>query len=388
MSKSHPFNFDGGEELSQMGATWFVSYAYFCHIDQKHFNWTKIKTVDLRKSIYETTKQYHKFWLLQILLMEESRLNTNKIEINAIETKKMAKQLLTKMACNISNGNLEVKNSNINTREKGIERMKNLSLVGEKIIKNTGEIFTVLSVDFSNKYIIKLDDGKKGYDLIVAISKKTLRFESDLIQTTVEKILEEIRNGKTTHIKEINPKEDKEERIIKEAVKLFKGNGQKRDMSYLYADDYSILEYGKIYGKKALNIYDLCCVKFNFCISKRENFNIRRILFAPNATPEGYAVWMLPHSNYTGDASSTWANIIEGDTIYEIWNIYDYENNNEKRVTFLKQGNGEYVFMGVYKLEEVRNVNRVIDGALIRRIKVYKRVSTTYQKKKRIVYYN
>ena len=44
--------------------------------------------------------------------------------------------------------------------------------------------------------------------------------------------------------------------------------------------------------------------------------------------------------------------------------------------------------MGVYKLEEVRNVNRVIDGASIRRIKVYKRVSTTYQKKKRIVYYN
>jgi hypothetical protein len=25
----HPFNFAGGNELSTMGATWFVSYAYY-----------------------------------------------------------------------------------------------------------------------------------------------------------------------------------------------------------------------------------------------------------------------------------------------------------------------------------------------------------------------
>ena len=34
MAKCHPFNFDGGEELSHMGATWFVSFAYYTLLTQ------------------------------------------------------------------------------------------------------------------------------------------------------------------------------------------------------------------------------------------------------------------------------------------------------------------------------------------------------------------
>jgi hypothetical protein len=30
----HDFNFEGGNFLARMGATWFVSYSYYCHIDK------------------------------------------------------------------------------------------------------------------------------------------------------------------------------------------------------------------------------------------------------------------------------------------------------------------------------------------------------------------
>ena len=36
--KGHNFNFDGGEYLSQMGASWFTSYSYFYLIDRTHSN--------------------------------------------------------------------------------------------------------------------------------------------------------------------------------------------------------------------------------------------------------------------------------------------------------------------------------------------------------------
>jgi hypothetical protein len=32
----HDFNFEGGHYLTRMGATWFVSYSYYCDIDKSH----------------------------------------------------------------------------------------------------------------------------------------------------------------------------------------------------------------------------------------------------------------------------------------------------------------------------------------------------------------
>ncbi|MGN0812124.1 MAG: hypothetical protein ACI4MQ_01255 [Candidatus Coproplasma sp.] len=96
MAKAHPFNFEGGEELSHMGATWFVSYGYYLYIDNNHKSWATVKTVQSRSSIYFRTTQYHEFWLNQILLMNDTKLNTNSLKIRANETKYMAKMLLDK----------------------------------------------------------------------------------------------------------------------------------------------------------------------------------------------------------------------------------------------------------------------------------------------------
>jgi hypothetical protein len=91
----HDFNFEGGNYLTRMGATWFVSYSYYCDIDKSHKNWKKVSHQS-RISIFNRTGNYHKFWLEQILCMNDRRLNTNTIDLDAKKTKEMAKILLQK----------------------------------------------------------------------------------------------------------------------------------------------------------------------------------------------------------------------------------------------------------------------------------------------------
>lgn len=94
---THSFNFEGGEELSKIGATWFVSYAYWDYIDKSHTNWTKVKTYPSRISTYSKTKQYHIFWLQQVLTMNPNKLISNKIKLYPETTKEMAREILDKL---------------------------------------------------------------------------------------------------------------------------------------------------------------------------------------------------------------------------------------------------------------------------------------------------
>ena len=90
------FYFDGGEQLNKIGASWFTSYYYFCKIDSSHMNWKKIKTFQMRISIFDKTKDFHKLWLQEVLKMNPTLLETNKLGLKANEMKNMAKSLLEK----------------------------------------------------------------------------------------------------------------------------------------------------------------------------------------------------------------------------------------------------------------------------------------------------
>ena len=97
MAKGHIFNFWGGEKLTNMGATWFVSYAYYDRVDHEHKTWEKVKTWKLRKSTYQNTYEYHKFWLDQVADMNNDFLKKNTIGLNPIEIKRMANAVLEKL---------------------------------------------------------------------------------------------------------------------------------------------------------------------------------------------------------------------------------------------------------------------------------------------------
>lgn len=91
---AHNFNFEGGEILTGMGATWFVSYAYYEKIDRTHRNWDSVSTAQSRVSKYNKGRPYHKAWLREVLTMNTVNLEKNTIGLGACQTKAMAKQLL------------------------------------------------------------------------------------------------------------------------------------------------------------------------------------------------------------------------------------------------------------------------------------------------------
>lgn len=91
----HNFSFDGGDVLKNMGATWFVSYAYYDHCDKSHTNWSRVSTARMRISYYNRSKQYHRQWLQHVLSMNDTNLAKNTLGLTPRETKQMARKMLS-----------------------------------------------------------------------------------------------------------------------------------------------------------------------------------------------------------------------------------------------------------------------------------------------------
>lgn len=94
---NHAFNFDGGEILCVMGASWFVSFAYYRYVDRNHCAWKKVNSYPSRIDTYYKSTEYHAYWLERITEMNERRLSTNKIGLKGTEVKIMAKEILSIM---------------------------------------------------------------------------------------------------------------------------------------------------------------------------------------------------------------------------------------------------------------------------------------------------
>ena len=92
---NHNFSFAGGDILSKMGATWFVSYAYYDRVDKNHRNWDRVSTAASRTSRYIAGIPYHKEWLQEVLVMKDENLSKNTIVLDARQVKAMAKEIWT-----------------------------------------------------------------------------------------------------------------------------------------------------------------------------------------------------------------------------------------------------------------------------------------------------
>lgn len=91
---NHNFSFAGGDILSKMGATWFVSYAYHDRVDKNHRNWERVSTAASRMSRYNAGIPCHKEWLQEVLVMKDENLSKNTIGLDARQVKAMAKEIL------------------------------------------------------------------------------------------------------------------------------------------------------------------------------------------------------------------------------------------------------------------------------------------------------
>ncbi len=101
------------------------------------------------------------------------------------------------------------------------------------------------------------------------------------------------------------------------------------------------------YGINSRKIYIDLCQKFDWDRSQEGNFGRQGVpLYAEGATPEGYSVWFLGHSNWTVSEGGSWENEILDDLVIETWKKQkdDLYKDKTKRVLFAKNQNHQYVF--------------------------------------------
>ncbi len=89
-SGRHAFAFEGGEQLTTIGATFFVSYLYHRHVDSTHRNWDSIKTQKSRINTINRSESFHRVWLNHIGSMSDANLNKNTLGLDGATVKKMA----------------------------------------------------------------------------------------------------------------------------------------------------------------------------------------------------------------------------------------------------------------------------------------------------------
>ena len=93
----HAYRFEGGDLLTRMGVSWFVSYTYYTRKDRKHKNWANVnnkRDLKTRLNRFMPSTLYHRFWLCKIHNMDDAHLNTNKIGLTAAQVKQMTHELL------------------------------------------------------------------------------------------------------------------------------------------------------------------------------------------------------------------------------------------------------------------------------------------------------
>ena len=132
------------------------------------------------------------------------------------------------------------------------------------------------------------------------------------------------------------------------------------------------------FGYSARDAYRSVGRRYHWDMSLAESFGPQRLLYAKDATLEGFSVWFLAHSNFNEEDNGIWRNSFDGDYIREEWLNQNMLHHNKMildhtvRVVFAKKKSGKYYFMGVYVLD---NFEKNDDG---NRVKIYRRISTVY----------
>lgn len=93
------FNFEGGKFLSDIGASWFIAYAYYTYVDSNYLVWNSLdkESVASRKSKFFRYIKYHKIWAKNVLYMNENRLKRTQLNILPTDVKTMAQAVFNKL---------------------------------------------------------------------------------------------------------------------------------------------------------------------------------------------------------------------------------------------------------------------------------------------------
>ena len=112
---------------------------------------------------------------------------------------------------------------------------------------------------------------------------------------------------------------------------------------------YGVIRKGKSCGTNARKTYYSLAQKFGWDQREGRNFGWHTLNYANIATREGYSVWFLAHSNWTGTHTYGVKNKIS-ETYMEQWwmNSSHPVATTRKRLIFAKKDNW-YIFLGVFE---------------------------------------
>ena len=131
--------------------------------------------------------------------------------------------------------------------------------------------------------------------------------------------------------------------------------------------------------RRAIDVYDFGCRRFDWDPKKRVHFDRQRILYAADATPEGYAVWCLPHHDWKEpyNEDQNWYNYISESYIEEVWfaDKPNFYSDDSVRVTFIKTKDNFYEMFGIFR--PVRYETKEING-IWRKVKIYQKIADEY----------
>lgn len=258
-----------------------------------------------------------------------------------------------------------------------------MNIINQKVKHRNGEVYTITgfaqSLDLQDCRI-SLSNGKV-YAYIQMFKNGAFKLQD---QDLNNKVLAEIAEYEKKV--DVNQAVAEYEREVKEeydrVMQLYYSNMQGCIISNEHCKKFDVSDgfiYNRQYGRNSLEIYQNGIRYLNFNPRKIDQFGMRTLCYAQNCTPEGYSVWILPYSSLNGRSNRKWVNFIE----FEHNKIVQYSFDRsefthpplEKRLTFAKQQNNEYVFLGIYKLSE--RIPEYFDGQCESK-EIYTLVSRNY----------
>ena len=209
-----------------------------------------------------------------------------------------------------NNEELNVKNKNVEvSTNKG--ELKMLNLVGYEVLyKKDGCVYKVIK-QYDDKVV--LNNGRT-YQYFVMFQNAFTLIDEQKKEELIERIKKREDEDKIRAEKERELKTREREIESAKIRSMLSGRVTGHNISLEWATDISLsgkLEYGKIYGSKAFDIYSKACTFLDFDARKKFSFAPQRLLYATDCTKEGYSVWMVPNSELNGLTNGKWVNFVD-----------------------------------------------------------------------------
>ncbi len=247
-----------------------------------------------------------------------------------------------------------------------------MNMIGEKVKhKNFGE-GDILRIE-ENKITVRFSVGEKTFSYPKSFEHFLTVVDGE-VQKTIKVLLE--KQKEEEEIVKLQQEREEKEKERKEDFTTLRTVCPKNNVKI---GSQLVCNLNMSYGTNSRDIYLECCERFNWHKDSQYKFGKQGCpLFAWNATPENYHVWFLCNNNWSGTKATSWENIISHDLqyIYEIWEKH-LPDDREKgcRVVFAKTSDNQYVFLGVYRLSDIKIEER---EEMIGLNRVFEKISSVY----------